>query len=144
VLPKDVAEGLGRAFSRWREIEGDGAAHGDCAPWNLLRTRDGWVLVDWEEGMLGAPPFYDLAHYVVQAHVLLGTPTFDELSGGADAPWLSAAIRAYAVGSGEAISTWRTHLIEYLRASAEGLDPSDAEQLRGLVARQQLREATEG
>ena len=49
MLPPSVAQSLGQMFARRSNRTGKGIAHGDCAPWNLLRTGDGWVLVDWEE-----------------------------------------------------------------------------------------------
>ena len=48
VLPSEVAFALGRAFAASADGGDRGMAHGDFAPWNLLRTSDGWVLVDWE------------------------------------------------------------------------------------------------
>jgi len=145
VLPTEVAQSLGRAFTRWSsELDGEGAAHGDCAPWNLLRTSDGWVLVDWEEAGPGAPPFYDLAHYVVQAHVLLGTPSLEELTPGDSGPrWMRDAIEAYSAGSGQPVSAWRVHFGDYLRVSAERLDPSDVTDAKAIVARQRILTAME-
>jgi len=145
VLPAGVAGSLGRAFARWSsEVGEEGAAHGDCAPWNLLKTSDGWVLVDWEEAGPGAPPFYDLAHYLVQAHVLLGTPSLQELMRGDSAPgWIRDAIEAYAAGSGQPLSAWHAHLDEYLRLSSERLDPSIPAQAEAIAARRRLLRATE-
>jgi len=52
----------------------DGApvTHGDLAPWNLVRTVDGPVLLDWESARWADEPLHDLAHFVVQAGALLG------------------------------------------------------------------------
>lgn len=145
VLPAEVARGLGRAFARTSdEAEGRGFAHGDCAPWNLLRTQDGWVLVDWEESRSDAPVFYDLFHFLVQAHVLLGRPSRSQLTGHVPGPpWVRAAIEAYAAGAGEPEASWRLHFCEYLRASKERLDPSDPAQARALAARSRLLRAAE-
>lgn len=51
----------------------DGAAltHGDLTPWNLVRTADGPVLLDWESARWADEPLYDLAHFVVQTGALL-------------------------------------------------------------------------
>ena len=57
VLPIDVASGLGRAFAASTDGADLGVAHGDFAPWNLLKAPDGWVLVDWEDSCADAPPF---------------------------------------------------------------------------------------
>jgi len=146
VLPKEVAHSLGLAFARWSsETAEAGAAHGDCAPWNLLKSHDGWVLVDWEEAGPGAPPFYDVVDYIIQAHVLLGTPSLEELIRDDPAPrWVSDAIAAYAAGSGQPVSSWRPHFGEYLRISAGRLDPSDPAQTHAITVRQRLLRATEG
>jgi hypothetical protein len=50
----------------------------------------------------------------------------------------ASAIRAYAEGASRPASSWRRHLGDYLRLSVEHLDPSDAEQAKGLAARQRL------
>lgn len=52
----------------------DGAAltHGDLAPWNLVRTANGPVLLDWESARWADEPLHDLAHFVVQDGALLG------------------------------------------------------------------------
>lgn len=145
VLPGEVAEGLGRTFARWSDETGGGAAHGDCAPWNLLRTQHGWVLVDWEEAGPESTPFFDLFHYLVQAHALLGRPSLADLTGRVPGPsWVRTAIRAYAAGSGRSVSAWRVHFREYLRASMERLDPSDPPQARAFAARRRLLRAADG
>lgn len=46
--------------------------HGDLAPWNLVRTVDGPVLLDWESARWADEPLHDLAHFVVQDGALLG------------------------------------------------------------------------
>jgi hypothetical protein len=114
-------------------------AHGDFAPWNLLEASNGWVLVDWEECRADAPPFFDVFHYLIQGAVLLRRPSERVFTGVVPgAPWVRSAIRAYAEGAGLLPSTWRRHLRDYLRLSAEGLDRSDPEQAKGLAARQRL------
>lgn len=52
----------------------DGApvTHGDLTPWNLVRTADGPVLLDWESARWSDEPLHDLAHFVVQGGALLG------------------------------------------------------------------------
>lgn len=103
-LEEDVARALGAFFRNTARANGAlaGAAHGDCAPWNLLRAEDGWVLVDWEAVMDSAPPFYDLCHYLIQGHTLLGRPQWGSLMRGFKngAGWVGAAVRAYAEGAG--------------------------------------------
>ncbi len=143
VLPRDVAYSLGRAYARSSgEGSGRGMAHGDCAPWNLLRVPDGWVLIDWEEARPDGPPFFDLFHYVVQAHVLLGRPSLRGLTEGELRPsWVRTAVEAYADGAGQPPSGALHHFVEYLRASMERLDPSDPEEARALAARERLLRA---
>jgi glycosyltransferase involved in cell wall biosynthesis len=47
--------------------------HGDLAPWNLRRGRDGrLVVLDWESAEFDPRPLWDLTHFVVQQGVLLG------------------------------------------------------------------------
>lgn len=52
----------------------DGAplTHGDLAPWNLVRTADGPMLLDWESARWVDEPLHDLAHFVFQGGALLG------------------------------------------------------------------------
>ncbi|UBU12418.1 hypothetical protein [Nonomuraea gerenzanensis] len=54
-----------------REIAGTGGArpawHGDLAPWNLCRSRDGRLLVwDWERYEIGVPLGFDAVHHFFQ------------------------------------------------------------------------------
>jgi hypothetical protein len=44
---------------------GESIVHGDLAPWNLLTTDDGLVLVDWENASFETQLMYDLTHFVV-------------------------------------------------------------------------------
>jgi aminoglycoside phosphotransferase (APT) family kinase protein len=142
ILPADVAFVLGGAFAASANDHHSRFSHGDVAPWNLLRTSDGWVLLDWESARTGTPAFYDLWHYVVQAHALLGRPARQELTAEGSAPdWLRAAVRAYASGAGSSEVPWRASLVEYLRVSMHGLDPADREQARALRTKVGLLDA---
>lgn len=147
VLPPKVAYRLGRAYTRSsRNADGGGLAHGDCAPWNLLKTEDGWVLVDWEEARDDRPPFFDLFHYLVQAHVLLGRPSRQELLGlyPGRSSRVRVAIEAYSAGAGLPVSVWRRHLVDYLAVSKAELDPLDPEQATGVAARERLLDILNG
>jgi len=95
-LPVEVAFGLGRFFQAG-SIGATGPAHGTCTPWNLLRTRGGWVLVDWRQTAATMPPFYDLVHYLVWSRAGRGKPPgLPDLR----SPVGWQAIRAYAAGAG--------------------------------------------
>ena len=78
-----------------------GPAHGDGAPWNLMRVEGGWMLLDWADATLEATPFLDPLHYLVQAHALLGRPSAATIVEGlAGAGWVGDALRAYATAAG--------------------------------------------
>ncbi|GAB2728003.1 phosphotransferase [Streptomyces bullii] len=47
-------------------------AHGDLAPWNILRTPQGLGIVDWESASPARHPLRDVIHYLVQAGAHLG------------------------------------------------------------------------
>jgi hypothetical protein len=145
VLPSEVARALGQAFAASADGCDRGWAHGDFAPWNLLKTPGDWVLIDWEESGVDAPPFFDVFHYFVQGAVLLHRPPLSALTKtGHLPPWTHAALRAYSDGAALPLSTWRRHLVDYLRLSMQNLDRSDPEQARGLAARQQLLRSVGG
>ena len=139
-MPTEVARALGELFS-----QGDsslGPAHGDAVPWNLLRTRTGWLLVDWENATEAAPPFHDVFHYFIHSFARLGRPRGEEiLDGLAGKGWIGAAIRAYAEGAGVPPDSASPLLARYLESS---IDPErhvpDAQvEIRGnLDARRRL------
>ena len=141
-IPEEVARGLGNFFgkqARWTEDGPVGPCHGDCAPWNLLRTSDGWALLDWEDALPEGPALFDLFHYVVQSHVLLGYPSGRAiLRGVAGEGWIGAAIRAYAEAAG--LDPMPTHaaLRRYLQVSQTRLDLSTREGIAGMAGRRQL------
>jgi hypothetical protein len=125
-LPEDVAFALGVFFRRSLSDADStiGSAHGDFAPWNLLRAENGWGLVDWESFHTGAPPYFDLFHYMVQSRSELRRPlTGTILDGLKGKGWVGAAIGAYAAGSEVDARDSAHFLREYLRISAANLDP---------------------
>jgi hypothetical protein len=65
ILP--IAAGMAHAGA-----EGQSLTHGDLAPWNLLRTAGGPVLLDWEFSRWSDEPLHDLAHFVMQSGALRG------------------------------------------------------------------------
>jgi hypothetical protein len=144
LLPIGVAASLGAFFrsTRSRSAPGMGAAHGDCAPWNLLWTGAGWTLVDWEAAHDEALPFTDLFHFVVQAHALLKRPRSAAILRGLDGQgWIGRAIRAYGEAAALDPGTAGGFLHRYLNTSMAALDLDTPDGRAGWRARQRLLEA---
>jgi hypothetical protein len=143
-ISPDVAFALG-GFFRGRRSEAHpntGFAHGDVAPWNLLRTRDGWVLVDWEEARADGLPLHDLAHHLVQSAALLGRPSHRKiLSGLRGRGWVGESIRAYAAGAGLPLEEATRVFVAYLQSSLQVLDPDTVDGRRGIRTRLALLRA---
>jgi hypothetical protein len=100
-MDEEVAAGLGRFFGAGRE-HANGPAHGNCTPWTLLPTRDGWVLLDWSQASASMPPFYDLVHYILRTRAVRGGSSawpdiLRQLH--ADPSPVRSAIRAYATAA---------------------------------------------
>jgi hypothetical protein len=143
VCEEEVAFALGVFHREGRGADGLGPAHGDLAPWNLLRTRSGWVLVDWESAVERAEPWLDVCHFVVQAHSLLGRPEPSEVLDGFvhRRGWVGRAVAAYATGSGLDPSGAAPALRTYLaRPDSAGVARS-ANEHRGLRRRAGLLES---
>jgi hypothetical protein len=147
LMPISVAASLGALFRSAQSSSGPtmGAAHGDCAPWNLLWTGTDWTLVDWEAAEEQAPPLTDIFHFVVQAHALLKRPRLTTVLAGLDGHgWVGHAIRVYseaaAIATGAAIELFRA----YLATSMETLDSNTPDGRAGWRARQRLLEALPG
>lgn len=140
-LPEEVASCLGGLF-RKTAIHGAsrGAAHGDCAPWNLLRTGERWVLVDWEEASEDAPPFYDVLHYHIQTYVLLRRRSASQVLDSITRPRGSvrAALQAYAGAAGLREDDGLQHLPSYIERSMRMLAPGGAEARLGLMVRREM------
>jgi hypothetical protein len=117
-----------------------GPAHGDFAPWNLLQTKDGWALIDWEDAATEQRPYFDLCHYLVQSHALLGRPSLRSLlEGFCDGKgWVGGTVRAYADGAGLPAAQAHAFLKSYLVVSPSKLRPRTAEERDGLTARRRL------
>jgi hypothetical protein len=146
-LDEEVAWALGAFFRAGSDLARGrtGPAHGDCAPWNLLRTAHGWVLVDWEDATEAAPPFFDLFHYVVQAHAMLGRPSRRAvLEGFGDGRGrVGRAVRAYCDGAGLPMHQAVVDLAAYLREVESRLLPLAAGEHDGTPARQRLLQGLE-
>ena len=141
VLPAEVAHALGASFPATSDERGGSPrafSHGDFTPWNLLRTADGWLVVDWEAARGGAPAFHDVFHFFVQAHWLLKRPRADELYEGLDGKGSVAdAIAAYAEGAGIDPASARPLFESYLRSVPEVAGGADW-RLRAILVRQRL------
>lgn len=141
-LEEEVAHALGAFYSNGAQ-EGQqllGPAHGDCAPWNLLQTQDGWVLIDWEDASAEQHPYFDLCHYLVQAHALLGRPSSRVLLEGfrEGKGWVGRTVRAYADGAGVPAGQAEAALRSYLISSPARLRPRTSAERDGLTARRRL------
>jgi thymidylate kinase len=142
-LPVEVANGLGRLFAAGATDGPDGPcgpAHGDAAPWNFLSSGGTWTLVDWEVFMEQAPPFFDVFHYLVQAHSLLGRPERDELLAGVRGRgWVGDAIAAYGEGAGVPLQLVPSSFQRYLEhtstpATMRDMNVDAVEVRRALIA----------
>jgi len=143
IMPDEVAHALG-TFFKAGSVEVDGAllgpAHGDCAPWNLLETVDGWVLVDWESARGRALPFFDLSHFLVQAHTLLGRPEASELLDGfrLGRGWIAGLVTAYANAAGLRSAEAEHFLRAYLQERSNDVRVRSRNEARGLMRRRHL------
>jgi hypothetical protein len=137
-LPDDVAGAMGAFF----RTQGDGElgpTHGDFAPWNLLETERGWVLVDWEEARDRDRPFFDLFHYLFMAHQNLAAYSREDFLDGLEGKGpVGRAIAAYAEGAGLCGLDLRELLIFYLRSSGERLNLDSPDGRSDYRARQRL------
>jgi hypothetical protein len=143
ILDEEVARALGLFFRGGARHERDqlvGPTHGDVAPWNLLSTERGWVLVDWESAAEDGPPFYDLCHYIVQAYSLLGRPSLRSVVSGFSRGegWIGRAIEAYAEGAGISPAEAASFLESYLRSSGNRLLVRSRRDRLALTARERL------
>lgn len=138
-LPEEVARSLG-ALAR------AGFCHGDAAPWNLLATtKDGFVLVDWEEAGPAAGEAWDLCHWLVHAHTLLGRPRLDEvLAAQRGEGRQGKAVRAYLQATGLDREALPAAMAHYLEASSAQRDAPWMEGAPWLSARRHLAAALEG
>jgi hypothetical protein len=147
-LDEEVARALGRFFRApggTSEPHRSGLAHGDFAPWNLLRTDQGWTLIDWEDAQTDQPPFFDLCHYLAQAHVLLGRPSGAALVAGftKGRSWVGRVVQAYADGAQVPAADASQSLRWYLKTVYSRLRPLAPGERPGLPIRRRLLEQLE-
>ncbi len=95
-----------------------GAWHGDLTPWNLLTTRSGRVVIDWETAEGGHPLGVDwLHHHVAAAMQLTGEDAGEAVRTGLRA-WSDIAPRL-GLSAAAATATADVLLLEYVRRDLE-------------------------
>jgi thiamine kinase-like enzyme len=130
---------MGAFFRSGAGAEQLGPAHGDFAPWNLLRTGQGWVLVDWEEARDRDRPAFDLFHYLFMAHQNLAAFSRQDFLDGLEGKGrIGRAVAAYAEGADLRDIDLRELLIFYLRSSGQRLDLASPDGRSDYRARQRL------
>lgn len=138
-LHEAVARSLGAFFSSSESSPDHGVAHGDFAPWNLLKSGADWVLIDWEEASERGAAWHDLWHYIVQGHALLNRPTTATIHRGLEGRgWIGSALKAYATAASISPFDASDALVSYLRTSMADLDPNSHDGALGLEARRRL------
>jgi Phosphotransferase enzyme family len=139
VLPDEVARAMGAFFGANGDGEQLGRTHGDFAPWNLLKTERGWVLVDWEEARDSDRPFFDLFHYVFMAHQNLAAFSRKDFLDGLEGKGrIGRAIAAYAESADLRNLDLRELLIFYLRSSSQRLNLASPDGRSDYRARERL------
>jgi thymidylate kinase len=146
-LPTVVAAALGNLF-RKSAVNGlhAGGAHGDCAPWNLLRSGPRWVLVDWEEASHDAPPLFDVLHYHVQSLILLERRSAEEILETLTNPngRIHETLDAYVSAAGLAVEDVTKFIGPYLEFSGRALSRAGTETKRGRFVRQRMLRMIDG
>jgi hypothetical protein len=81
------------------------------------------MVLDWEAAIPEAPPLYDLFHYLVQAHLHLGRPSFAELVDGVRSGegWIGRVVEAYCREAGIDVTDVFPLFRRYLSASCQFL-----------------------
>jgi thymidylate kinase len=132
LLPVAVARVIGA-------LEREGVSHGDFAPWNLLEKEGGFVVVDWESAGPVPAPVWDLCHWLVQAHALLGRPHTDQLFAAIEGRGpLGEAVRGYLEEAGVPLDGLPRLFREHVERTRGALDPQTEDGARGLAARDAL------
>ena len=143
-LESEVAAALGVLYRRAGGDELRGPAHGDFAPWNLLRlTGHGWLLIDWEDATADGLPFQDPFHWLVQSHALLRRPTRHSLVEGVrGAGWIGRALDAYGSAAGLERVDREAAFRAFLGRSTASLRAAKKQHPREIQARLDLLAAT--
>lgn len=105
-----------------------GRVHGDFAPWNLRRARDGALAAfDWEFAEAQGPRGHDAAHFVARVAIAGGAGTPRALERRVVAALSRPALRPL-LGHGDARLVWRLYVLAHLMMLAEcGIDDGHAE-----------------
>jgi thymidylate kinase len=139
VLTPELAAAIGQFHRCGTSSDGSGPTHGDFAPWNVLRTRGGWFLIDWEEARESGPAFWDPLHYLVQGLALLGRPRpADLILGTRGRGPVGEALAAYAGAAGVSLDLSVPALGDYLVTSLQDLNPDRPAGRRGIAMRRAL------
>ena len=98
------------------------------------------MVVDWEDARHDAPPFFDVFHYIVQAHALLGHPSRKELLQGLSTGdgWVGSAVRVYGTAARVPLSEAVELFPQYLQSTLTTLDARTRDGRRGITARRSL------
>jgi hypothetical protein len=98
------------------------------------------MVLDWEDARDDAPPFFDVFHYLVQAHALLRHPSRKELIRGLNTGdgWVGSALRAYGEAAGVPPFRAIDFFPQYLEATLVTLDARTRDGRRGIAARRAL------
>jgi hypothetical protein len=144
-LDPEVAAAVGAFYRRGGGDEQRGPAHGDFAPWNLLRlVGGGWLLVDWEDATADGRPFQDPFHWLVQSHALLGRPSRRALVAGVRGTGrIGRALDAYAAAAGLERVDREAAFRTYLERTAS-LRSAESRHDREVTARLALLQAMAG
>ena len=83
------------------------------------------MLIDWEDASAAHPRCFDLCHYVVQGHAMLGRPSMEAIVDGfrGGGGWVGQAVAAYADGAGLPVGEAEQALKSYLGTIETRLRP---------------------
>jgi hypothetical protein len=139
-LPIPVARAMGEFAAQGNKPF---QAHGDFAPWNVIEDRGrSFYLLDWENYRQSAPPYFDVAHWFVQSHTLLGRPTLNQLLRGVRTGEgeVGKCLQAYSVGAQLNEQEFTTAFLTYLDETTEALRYASRREINARKRRIHLRE----
>jgi hypothetical protein len=97
-------------------------------------------VIDWEAAGTGYPLMFDLFHYLVQSHSLLGRPTQAEIEHALDHGKgdVGRAMSGFVSGVGVNRDSLDPEFIRYLKFSRKMLDPELPQHASAIKARDRL------